>query len=286
MSLLSGNIKISCDHCGSVNTIKFLSENAKVSKKKVQSGRKNEKRVKIPNSDSDNDSCYDNNNDDNCDVVPSVASKPINFPVMVQFKHNGFWLTDDNNKHYFTDDQDCSRNSVGISNECMLYVFKIALRHYLLSKKVVKPHDIDNQNIVPHVVIRKHKNDQLSSYASIQNQIFKITEKDISIKNDFMIVELDRDRNLHMTMIFSKKIKERVNLLDAFKHVIEVLNENPNLIEIYANLSNFGENMTYYWYDTPNSFPNGILKPDGYVHVEEKIKLSNYKITKAGSIIQ
>lgn len=104
-------------------------------------------------------------------IINPAASKAIanapSLPVFFQFSHQGFWITDKNGQHVPTTDKKCNRNSVMLRNDCLLYVYKLALRHFLLSIKAVQPNQIDPANLVPHTVVRKNSNDPFSKYDSI-----------------------------------------------------------------------------------------------------------------------
>lgn len=205
----------------------------------------------------------------------------MNLPLYVQVKHQGYWVTNEEGEHMTSQNQSCDNNSVMLDPSCLLYVYKIALRHYLLSKGIITPDDIDAANLVPHIVVRKNKKDPFSKYHWIQNRSFLIEEKDLTAKNDFLMIELED--KLHMTLIFSKKIGKRVNLIECFKIIIENLNKNPEYITQYSNLKNFGKDHIYYWYHSPESYPHNIEKPPGY-------KLAflaplEYVTSPAGSVI-
>ena len=212
-----------------------------------------------------------------------ILNDYLNLPVCITLTYNGFWVTD-NGRHISLNDESCDRNSVMLNNDCLLYVYKLALRHLLLSRQIISPYDIDAQNLVPHVVVRKSKHDTNSKYHSVKNEQFIITEDMITVKNDFLLVELDVKRDLHMTLIYNKKIKSKVNLLDAFKEVISTLNQFPQLIDAYANLDNFGYNEINYWYDTPDSYPLHVSRPIDYVP-NKIIKIIPKHISAAGSIL-
>ncbi len=211
----------------------------------------------------------------------------ISLPVAITVSHKGFWITD-NEQHVATIDKNCNRNSVMLTTNCLPYIYKIAFRHLLLSLQVIDPSDIDNANLVPHIKVRRDSKDSFSHYDSIQEAQFIINENDVSIKNDFITLELDRKKDLHTTLIYSKKIKQRVDLLKAFKFIIQLLNQYPELISRYASLENFGKNVISYWYEcsktnSQSQYPFNIELPLDYkpLQVEKPI----FKITPGGSII-
>lgn len=233
----------------------------------------------------DNSETNDNNvliiTDHQLNTVPDL-------PICVTVVHNGFWITTSDGIHTSTTDKTCDRNIVILNPTSMLYVYKLALRHLLLSKQIIPPAKIDNQNLVPHIVVRKDKNSQ-NQYDAVQSEKFIINEKSLSVKSDFLLIELDEDRDLHMTLIYCKKIrenKEKINLIDAFKTVIRVLNAYPELTDKYRKLPYFGQSCIQYWYDVPDSFPFNIEVPVDYKHVDNKIDTNNFAITSAGSILK
>ena len=128
-------------------------------------------------------------------------------PVCVRVDHDGFWITNNNGIHISSLDYNCDRNSVMLTPNSLLYIYKLAFRHLLLSMKVITSYDIDAQNLVPHIVVRKNKADTNSNYNKIQGETFIITDESLSDKTDFLIIELDRERDLHMTVCYSKKNK-------------------------------------------------------------------------------
>jgi len=225
----------------------------------------------------------------NCNLTNS-----LNFPVQVEIKHKGFWVTDMNGIHVPLEDQKCDNNSVMLTNDCLLYIYKLALRHYLLAHKIIDVSDIDNANLVPHIRVRKDKNDSFSKYNFVQNKIYIIKQQDISIKNDFMTIEIDRKKDLHFTMIFSKGIKSKVDLLKAFKTVLAILNMYPNLMHEYSLLPYFGEQAMEYWYGDSSTlnhlgvtqvYPFNVTPPQNYVLSKENVN-TVCKTTIAGSIIE
>lgn len=212
----------------------------------------------------------------------------LDLPVCVELTYLGFWITRPDGRHDFTTDEQCDRNSVMVSTESLLYVYKLALRHYLLAKKIITPKEIDAANLVPHVVVRKSKTDPFSYYHKIQGETFIITEDKLSAKADFLIIELDERLgvNLHMTLIYSKKIKQRVDLIATFKLVLRTLNQHPEMIPEYRNLADFGLGEVNYWYENETSFPLAIRKPKDYVSTVVRVEPRNYQLSPAGTIIK
>ena len=217
----------------------------------------------------------------------TYATTGLDFPLCVEIKHQGFWITNYEGIHIATDVETCDKNSVMLKNECLLYTYKLAMRHLLLSMNVISPTDIDAANLVPHMVVRKNKADPFSKYKVIQNNKFIITEKMISIKNNFALIEIDEQRDLHFTLIYSKNIRKKVDLMKAIKTIITILNEFPNLIAEYGSLPYFGQNLVSYWYENPDSFPFQMNPPIGYVSKSTcDTTTFNVNTTAAGSIIQ
>ena len=191
-------------------------------------------------------------------IYPDIFNEvpdTISLPLYVQLHHKGFWTTDNNGIHVSSLDENCNRNSVMLSPDCLLSVYKIALRHLLLSMGVIQPMNIDSANLVPHVVVRKNKDDPFSKYKSIQDEHFLISEVDLSSKSDFIMIELDKKRDLHMTLIYAKGIGKRIDLIDTFNSVIKLLNYRPDLIELYASIEYFGQKELEYWHETSQLYP-------------------------------
>lgn len=191
------------------------------------------------------------------EIANIVESQP-DLPICVQLYHSGFWITDKDGSHVSTKDQSCNRNSVMLKPDCLLYVYKLALRHLLLTLRVITPEDIDAANLVAHVVVRKNPRDPFSKYNTVQDEQFILDETSLSSKTDFLIAELDRKRDLHMTMIYAKKLGKEINLVEAFRFVIQLLNARPELIDQYMDLTYFGEREIRYWYKTPENYPFNI----------------------------
>lgn len=219
------------------------------------------------------------------DLGPTI-DQALDLPVLVQVNHSGFWLTNDNGIHYATQDEKCDRNSVMLSKDCLLYIYKLALRHLLLSMKAIIPDDIDSANLVPHIRVRKDSTDPFSKHNAIQNKKYIITEEQVSIKKDFMILEIDSKKDLHCTLIYCKKLGERVDLMDCFKKVLKVLNTYPELIDKYFRLEYFGSNCHDFWYDDSESnYPFNVEAPPAYIPKKPSNPQDNVKVSAAGSII-
>lgn len=246
--------EITCENCGHINQIK-------------KKENKNELQLKLNND-------FSNNISDNKSL-----------PVCIEIKHCGFWITNSSGIQISTSDENCDRNSVMLSAECLLYTYKLAFRHLLLSMRVITPRDIDAANLVPHIKVRENKNDPFSKYKSLQGKKYIIDNGQVSVKKDFITLEVDEKNDLHCTLIYSKKIGDRINLLESFKTVIQTLNTYPELIKQYSELPYFGQQCINYWYDCPNGYPFNVLLDKNYVHINNEPNLNSIKISPAGSII-
>ena len=204
-------------------------------------------------------------------------------PLYIQLKHKGFWITSNTGHHISTLDENCNRNSVMLADDCLLYIYKLALRHLLLSMKIITPDEIDPANLIPHVVVRKSKDDPFSKYKSVQNESFLINNIDLSVKSDFILIELDKKRDLHMTLIFSKGISKRINLIEAFINVVKLLNYCPELIQLYASLEYFGMKEIGYWYETGALYPDNIVISRNYMPIVKDVV--EMKIASAASVL-
>ncbi len=211
----------------------------------------------------------------------NVKRDSVSLPIAVTIGHRGFWITVDG-KHKSTEDKSCNRNSVMLHPMSLPYIYKIALRHLLLSMHIITPYDIDAANLVPHVKIRKDVNDAFSQYENIQGEQFVIGETEVSVKSDFITIELDTRRDLHTTLVFSKKIKQRVDLLAAFRFIIQLLNTYPELIERYSQLDNFGGFNTNFWYEN-DGYPFNVELPFGYTQVV--VEKPKFVVSPGGSIL-
>lgn len=251
MSRKNNNKTIKCEKCGHVQSNK-------------KSKKEHEDNINFP--------------DIFTDIVDSKS-----LPVYVQLNHKGFWTTNFNGEHIPSFDMDCDRNSVMISEDSLLYVYKLALRHLLLSMRVIEPADVDSANLVPHVVVRKSNKDPFSKYKSIQGEKFLISDSELSVKSDFIMIELDRKRDLHMTLIYCKGVGKKIDLKEALVNVIKLLNHNPELIKLYQSLEYFGNKEMDYWYHSGSAYPNNILIPETYI--KKPVKILNFQVTSAGSII-
>jgi hypothetical protein len=197
--------------------------------------------------------------------LKSSASAASPFPLLVQFNHQGLWLTDEKtNIHTGTMDETKGRGSVMLTPNCLLSVHKLAMRHKCLSLGIVKPHHIDNANLICHSIIRKSPGDAFSHFKTVQGEKFLIERTDMSAKNDFLTIELDRDRDIHCTMIYRKGIGKEVDLIKLFEEVLETLHKNPHLIKEYASLPDFGKDVIDYWSETPQLYPDNVSLPEDY----------------------
>lgn len=118
--------------------------------------------------------------------------------------------------------------------------------------------------IVPHIVVRRNKQDKFSEFKTIQGQVFDVKEADLSLKNDFLIIELDRDRELHFTVVWKKTLKrntKNINIIEAFKTMVATLKKHPELIKQYASLPYFGEHALMYWMETAKNYPFNVCPP-------------------------
>lgn len=218
-------------------------------------------------------------------LLDSCVNSAASLPILCEVTHSGFWITNVNGKHVTTIDKNCDRNSVMLIPNCLLYIYKLALRHLLLTMKVITPTDIDNANLVPHIMVRKNKTDTFSKYDLIQGAKYVIEEKDLSARSDFLTIELDMSKDLHCTMIYSKHIKQRVDLVEAFKIVVKILNTYPELIEKYRCLPYFGEAHIGYWYNNPRNYPFNVEMPSNYQQPIVANKNYSFKTTAGGSIV-
>lgn len=209
-------------------------------------------------------------------------------PMLIEINHRGFWITGDDGNHVSTLDEKCNRNSIMLSPECKLYVLKLAFRHYLLTKGVLTPQQIDPANLVPHIKVRNDPKDPFSKYKIMDGKMFMIEEKDISAKNDFITIELNRDLDLHFTLVYSKGIKKRTELLEDLSQVLNHLVAKPELIAQYSSLPYFGKDAIQYWVETRHSYPNNVVPPPDYKpapQLSDKELFGKYKVSPAGTII-
>lgn len=262
--MLTGQITITCPHCEETSVVKVHGEEKPI-RPRDRELRVKKQRYPIINFD---------------DQEPDHPS----LPVRISTPHAGFWITVEAGIHTTTTDIRCDRNSVMLCPTSLLYVYKLALRHLLLSEGLITPRDIDPQNLVPHIVARKNKIDPKSNYEYLKTAVFTINEDSISIKRDFMIIELDRERDIHMTLIYSKNIKNRVNLLSVFKFVLRTLNAHPELISQYRALDNFGIREIEFWYMSGN-FPSQIKAPEDFAPITESKTEPTANLSAAGSIL-
>jgi len=204
----------------------------------------------------------------------------------VKVMHDGFWITPEMDKHVGTQDQNCDRNSVLLNPKCLLYIYKLALRHYLFTYGVISEDDMDAPNLVPHVKVRKDKRDSFSRYTSIQGRVFHLDEQSLSAKRDFLTIELDTRQDLHCTMIYAKQIGKRNDTIASFKQVVSLLHQKPNLIEQYASLPNFGQGAISYWIETVAKYPNNVVPPKDYKPQKVQIQKTATKVSLAGVILE
>lgn len=222
-------------------------------------------------------------------VLKKLSCSQPHMPIYVQVIHQGFWVTNSDGMHSSTTNRSVSRNSVMLSPRSLLYVYKLALRHLLLTLKVIVPEDIDPANLVPHIVVRKNPKDPFSKYDSIQNKTYTLEQSHLSAKTNFLILELDSRKDLHMTLIYSKKIHKRIDLKQAFLFVLQVLNKFPSLIVKYQALPYFGEREITYWYHVSKDYPFNIECPADYEPINSNAFLeepkTKPKVLPSGSII-
>lgn len=210
---------------------------------------------------------------------PNVFGKnQKSLPLLVTVTHDGFWDADEKGFKYNTD-INCDRNSVILAKDCLLTIYKIGLRHLLLSMDVIQPGDIVLPNLIPHIIVRKNKYDPNTIYDSIQKQKVLITQKNILINRDSISLLLDQKTNLTMLLLNDKNLKSSVDLFQALTRVVQLLNSRPELIEQYAKLENFGDNETEYWYQTKELYPNNIVMPKDHVVSDDR------KVSSAGTIL-
>lgn len=209
----------------------------------------------------------DSTKNDNEKKIISEPEKPSCFPLAILLTHNGFWITE-NGQHQAIPDEKCrNSNSVVLDPTCLLYIWKLALRHKLISLKVIEEADIDAPNLVPHVKIRENYNSGFAAYQEINKKIFLLSKSDFSLKKDFLTIELDRKKNWHCTMIYSKGIGKQTNgfnLMEAFEETVTLLNRSPKLIQEYSALPHFGKDALRYWVSTSDQFPNNIIPPEDW----------------------
>jgi len=102
-------------------------------------------------------------------------------------------------------------------------------------------------------------------------------------EKDFLLMELDEKKDLHMTMIYSKGIGKRVDLLEVFRQAIKLLNGDPKLIEEYSSLPYFGMEAMQYWAETRDEYPKNVVPREGWKPMKEEVV--EYQTTIAGSVV-
>jgi hypothetical protein len=212
-------------------------------------------------------------------AFPNVFdSNQKSLPLLVEFNHDGFWDVDEKGYRYNTD-VNCDRNSVIVSKDCLFSIYKIALRHLLLSMDVIQPDDVVLPNLIPYLNVRKNKYDPNSIYDSIKKRKFLITQKNILVEQNSLSLMLDQQTDLRILLICDKNITLSVDLAEVFIKVIQLLNAHPDFIKEYAKLEDFGKNEVAYWYSTKSLYPNNIVMPKKYTIVDDR------KVSSAGSIL-
>lgn len=212
-----------------------------------------------------------------------MTNKPPVFPLQVKVEHQGFWVTVDN-KHVATTDPLCSRNSVMLQPTCLLSLWKLAFRHSLISKGFLTVDDLDAANLVPHIRVRKDPSDGFSHYEDVK-RTYLLSREHFSSRKDFLTIELDIKKNLHFTLVYSKGIGGKMNLLSAFEETMRILNNDPNLVDQYTSLPYFGEQAASYWQLTKDKYPTNIVPPTDFKipPLEEPPVCS--KVSPAGTVL-
>ena len=183
-------------------------------------------------------------------------------------QHTGFWITV-HGKHKATDDYKCERNSVMLDSKTKAYQLKLRVRHYLLSEQQMTQSDVDEQNLVPHIQIRK-KNAMRTDfeYKAIQGAEYVIDRDAVFIGPDCIMLVLDHKRKIHYSLIYKDGISGRVDLLAV---VVKVWNDmedaSPQSSAEYAALPNFGgdTNVLQYWSEPGSYQAQRITPPSDYV---------------------
>lgn len=250
-----GKLTVMCDKCDH--------------KMKLTLGEKISKRISKPEKPSMDNSILDLPEDINSKLVGLNA-----FPMAVTIADLGFWTTDNNGIHKPNADVSVKSNSVMFSSDCELYVCKLALRHFLLSKKIIPPF-IDPGNLVSHMVVRSDRNRGFADYSAMKGKTVTVTTSMLTAKNDFLMVELNRNTtpDLHTTLIFSKGIGKKVDLIAAFETVVKILRAYPILIEQYKSLPYFGQSAIKYWHDTGDLYPFNVIQPESYQETNEEAEI-------------
>jgi hypothetical protein len=194
--------------------------------------------------------------------------------IFIRITHQGWWITR-GGRHVATDDHLCDRNSVILDRACLLYIYKLALRHLLLARGRLHPRDVDPQNLVPHILARDPKSTSRSHdlYDELQGATYLLTRDMVSDDGKMLILELDADADLHCTMVFKRppkaksKSKTKAPAFDYTAALIQVildLDAHPERIAEYAALEYFGQDEISYWAE-PGSYPLHITKPKDWV---------------------
>jgi hypothetical protein len=116
MSLIKGSFTYCCEHCGQEGELKLTGEPRK---QRVKSEKQKPRRIRALEKGEP--------------ITSEVEPGPV---LSVRLEHLGFWLTDDEGIHHPGQDPSCSSKSVIISPSSLFYVYKLALRHYLLSQQM------------------------------------------------------------------------------------------------------------------------------------------------------
>lgn len=196
------------------------------------------------------------------------------FPVYVEIRHDGFWVSTGSGEHFTTDDENYQKkegeiggNCVWLKSSCVLSIHKKAMIHMLSCMGLFRSGDLDPQNTVPHVMVRKpgKRNTHHKSFEEwgIDGQWVKIGEDSFTGRDDCVMVTLDAAKKIHMTLIYRTGLKRDTNPIDVYKWVLRILTAFPKLLDEYEKLELDG-NVIDYWNNTPREYPNNVGLPQAY----------------------
>jgi len=195
------------------------------------------------------------------DVYKNIDTQE-SFPCVVKVQDVGWWTTNETGDHVPSTDDFVKSNCRMLTGG--LRILKMEVQRLLVCAGLLHP-NVDAQNLISHMVVRSANNRGYKNYSELQNKDIEITHSMLSAKRDFLILEVNKQTDLHTTLVYSKGIGDKIDLIKVFEFVLKLQRAYPQLQKEIEALPLCNKNIPHYWYETRNQYPFNTTPPENYI---------------------